>query len=158
MSELAVSATEQIQKQVDRSLEPKLDLLLSRKVKVNALKTKPNKREQRYKLKIITKEQFAKKEPQMRDHSVHSGTTLAKFSKQHFGVELSNDTSSDDDNIKPSGKGDSKPSGKGFVSRRGNCKPAFEPFYDCYGIDVAPMNIFENQVIPVGIHNISKKR
>jgi len=45
MSELAMSATEQIQKQVDKSLEPKLDLLLSKKVKVIALKTKPNKKE-----------------------------------------------------------------------------------------------------------------
>ena len=36
------------------------------------------------------------------------------------------------------------------------CQPVFKPFYDCYGIDVAPMNIFENQVIPMGMHNISK--
>jgi len=27
---------------------------------------------------------------------------------------------------------------------------------DCYGIDRAPMHIFENQIIPVQIHNISK--
>ena len=46
MSELAVSATKQIHKQVEKSLEPKLDLLLSKKVKVNALKTKPHKKEQ----------------------------------------------------------------------------------------------------------------
>ena len=25
-----------------------------------------------------------------------------------------------------------------------------------YGIDIAPLNVFENQVIPVGIHNLSK--
>ena len=130
MSELAVSATEQIQKQVDKSLEPKLDMLLARKGKTNVLKTKPIKKDQCNKLKsnpTNTKEQFAKKEPQMRDHFVDSGSTLAKFAKQNFGVELSNDASSDSDDIKPSGKG---------------------KFYDCYGIDVAPMNIFENQVIP----------
>ena len=28
---------------------------------------------------------------------------------------------------------------------------------DCYGIDTAPMHIFENHIIPVQIHNISKK-
>ena len=27
---------------------------------------------------------------------------------------------------------------------------------DPYSSDVAPMNIFENQVIPIGIHNLSK--
>ena len=27
---------------------------------------------------------------------------------------------------------------------------------DPYGIDIAPLNIFENQVIPVGVHNLSK--
>ena len=26
---------------------------------------------------------------------------------------------------------------------------------DPYGIDIAPLNIFENQVIPVGVHNLS---
>ena len=48
LSELAVSATEQRHKQ---SLEPQLDVLLSKKVKVIALKTKPIKKEQHYKLK-----------------------------------------------------------------------------------------------------------
>ena len=27
---------------------------------------------------------------------------------------------------------------------------------DPYGIDIAPLNVFENQVIPVGVHNLSK--
>ena len=35
----------------------------------------------------------------MRGHSVDSGSTIAKFAKQHFGVELSNDASSDNDSI-----------------------------------------------------------
>ena len=52
------------------------------------------------------------------------------------------------DDRKPSGKGDMKPSGKGYYHTRGNCKPVFEPFFDCYAIDVAPMHIFEKQVIP----------
>ena len=105
MTELAAPATEQIQKQVEKSLEPKLDMLLARKVKINAFKTKPLKREQHYKLKSYSsksKEQFAKMEPQMRDHSIDSGSTLAKFAKKNFGVELSNNASSDSDGIKPS--------------------------------------------------------
>ena len=44
MVDLAVSATVKIQKQVEKSLEPKLDKLIARKVKMNALKTKPNKK------------------------------------------------------------------------------------------------------------------
>ena len=55
----------------------------------------------------------------MRDHSVDTESTLAKFAKQNFGIELSNDASSDDDDIKPSGKGVFVPSGKGAFSRRG---------------------------------------
>ena len=157
MSDLAVSATEQIHQKVEKILEPKLDELLSRKIKVTALKTIPQKKEQHYKFKSSTREHLAK-EPQIRDHSVDSGSTLASFAKRQVGVELSNDYSSDDDNNnkKPSGKGESKPSGKGTFSRRGNLKPVFEPFMDCYGIDRAPMHIFENQIIPVHIHNISK--
>ena len=27
---------------------------------------------------------------------------------------------------------------------------------DPYGIDIAPLNIFENQIIPIGVHNLSK--
>ena len=42
------------------------------------------------------------------------------------------------------------------VIPRGNCKLAFDHYYDCYSIDVAPMHVFENQVIPVRIHNTSK--
>ena len=49
MAEMGLSATEQIQKQVDKSLEPKLEKLLARKVKTTALKTKPKKKDQHYK-------------------------------------------------------------------------------------------------------------
>ena len=60
LSELAVSAAEQIHQQVEKILEPKLDLLLSKKVKVNVLKTKPNKKEQQSRLKQKPREQVAK--------------------------------------------------------------------------------------------------
>ena len=44
MSELAVSASEQIHRKVEKMLEPKLDELLSRKIKVTTLKTIPHKK------------------------------------------------------------------------------------------------------------------
>ena len=144
-------------------MEPKLEILLAKKVKTNALKTKPTKKDQHYKFKSessSTRRHFSKKESHARDYSVDSGSTLAKFAEQNFGVELSNYeeemSDSDFDDRKPSGKGNMKPSGKGIMKKRGNCKPAFEPFYDCYSMDDAPMHIFENQVIPVRIHNIAK--
>ena len=80
MSELAVSASEQIHRKVEKILEPKLDALLSKKIKVTALKTIPHKKEQHYKFKSSTREHLAK-EPQIRDHSVDSGSTLASFAK-----------------------------------------------------------------------------
>ena len=43
-----------------------------------------------------------------------------------------------------SGRGDRRPQSK---------SPGMN---DPYGIDIAPLNIFENQVIPVGVHNLSK--
>ena len=65
MNEMAMSATEQIQRQIDKSLEPKLEVLLAKKVRTYALKTKSNKKDQHYKLKSNssnTREQIAKKE------------------------------------------------------------------------------------------------
>ena len=62
-------------------------------------------------------------------------------------MELSSSDVSDADNSIPP-----KPSGRGSFNRRGNTKF----FLDCYGMDIAPMNIFENQVVPVGSHNLSK--
>ena len=107
---------------MEKLLEPKLDALLSKKVKVVALKTKPQKKEQHYKFKHTMREQKAK-EPQIRDHSVDSESTLAKFAKRPIGVELSFDYSSDDfeetdNNKKSSGKGWEKSSGKDYVSKR----------------------------------------
>ena len=149
---------------MDKSLEPKLEILLAKKVKTNALKTKPTKKDQHYKFKSessSTKGHFAKKESHPRDYSVESGSTLASFAKRQIGVELSGDYSSDEmadsdfdpnDNRKPSGKGKQKSSGKDFAFKKGN----HDTFFDCYGMDIAPLNLFENQVIPVRIHNISK--
>ena len=160
LSVLAMSAAEQINLRVEKILEPKLESLLSEKVKKTALKTKPYKKEQQYKLKYTPREQRAK-EPRIRDVSVESGSTLASFAKRQIGVELSGDYSSDEmavygfnpnDDRKPSGKGKQKSSGKDFASTKGN----HDTFFDCYGMDVAPLNLFENQVIPVRIHNISK--
>ena len=122
-----MSAAEQINKRVGKILEPKLEFLLSKQVKVNALKTKPHKKEQHYKFKHTTREQKAK-EPWIRDYSVDSESTLAKFAKQPIGVKLSYELSSDDDNEddkKPSGKGSDKSSGKDFVSKKGYQKPDF---------------------------------
>ena len=41
---------------------------------------------------------------------------------------------------------------------RGTGRPnsKFSGMIDPYGIDIAPLNVFENQVIPIGIHNLSK--
>ena len=127
MADMGLSATEQIQKQVDKSLEPKLEELLAKKVKTTALKIKPTKKDQHY--KFNPKEHFAKKESHVRDHSVDSESTLAKFAKQNFGRELSSFeekmSDSDVDDRKPSGKGEMKPSGKGYQFKKGNCKPFF---------------------------------
>ena len=67
--DLTATAAEQIQQLVESILEPKLDLLLSKKIKVNALKTKPNKKEQHYSLKQNPREQAAK-EPQINKRSL----------------------------------------------------------------------------------------
>ena len=72
---------------MDKSLESKLEKLLARKVKTNAVKIKPTKKDQHY--KFNPKEHFAKKESHARDHSIDSESTLAKFAKQNFGMELS---------------------------------------------------------------------
>ena len=41
---------------------------------------------------------------------------------------------------------------------RGGGRPNSKPpgMNDPYGIDIAPLNIFENQILPVGVHNLSK--
>jgi len=147
LGEMAMSATEQIQLQVDKSLEPKLEVLLAKKVRTSALKTKPSKKEQHYKFSTQssnTREHFAKKETRRREHSDDTESILAKFAKRNVVEDPSFETeyksgpaSNRGYDTKPSGKGHYQPSGKGRYNKRGICKPVFEPYYDCYSIDVA---------------------
>ena len=103
MEALALSAQYQIHNynQVDKSLEPKLDELLTRKVKISAMKNRPAKKDQKYKLQSNvslfkkTKEQLKKLEPQKEDNSVDTESTLSKFGKQNFGIELSSNVFND---------------------------------------------------------------
>ena len=96
------------------------------------------KKEENYKLKLQmsnsgkTKKSMMRKEPQNEDNSGENVSPLLKFAKQNFGFELTRDASDED----------RKPSGKCSFSER--------------GMDIASLNIFENQVISVEIHNISK--
>ena len=48
------------------------------------------------------------------------------------------------DRREKSGRGDGRPQSK------------YPGMNDPYGIDIAPLNIFENEVIPIGVHNLSK--
>ena len=62
---MTLLATKQIQLQVDKSLEPKLEVLLAQKVRTTALKTKPFRKEQTFNVKFNTqssntREHFAK--------------------------------------------------------------------------------------------------
>ena len=96
LSDMTLSATEQIQHQVDKSLEPKLEVLLAQKVRTSALKIKPPKKEKNYKFSphsSKTKEHFANRETRQREHSDDSESILAKFArKQNDGEELSYNT------------------------------------------------------------------
>ena len=98
----------------------------------------------------VAKEQSKRTDPEFQEHPVDERSTLFRFAKDKFGVELSMDLTDDrKPAAEPSGKGYS--SKRGCSSRRGNTK-----ILDCYGMDIAPMNIFENQCIPVGVHFLSK--
>ena len=84
LSDMTLLATKQIQLQVDKSLEPKLEVLLAQKVQTTALKTKPFRKEQTFNVKFNTqssntREHFAKKETRQREHSDESESILAKF-------------------------------------------------------------------------------
>ena len=140
---------------MEKALEPKLDLLLAQKVKPQAMRKKETafKKERNVKygqISNVSRKQSKRPDPKFQDHPVENDSTLFRFAKQKFGVELSIDSSED---VKPASKpsGKSSSSFRGSSSRRGNTK-----ILDCYSMDIAPMNIFENQCIPVGIHNLSK--
>ena len=140
-------------------MEPRLELLLAKKIKPHAIRKKEKKepafkKERNIKLKpsniqSATKRQSKKTEPEKQGKPEDNASSLFRFTKEKFGVELNLDQ-----DRKPAAAA-IKPSGKGSAfrgaARRGNTK-----FLDCYSMDIAPMNIFENQCIPVGIHNLSK--
>jgi hypothetical protein len=137
---------------VEKDLEPKLDMLLAQKVKPQAMRKEPVAKKERN-IKVgspahnvhVARQQLKRADPQFEDYPVDSESTLSKFARQNFGVELGIDS----DDSKPPAP---KPNGRGSsFSRRGNTK-----FLDCYSMDIASMNTFENQIIPVGIHNLSK--
>ena len=141
LADLAISAREQIQRQVERDLEPRLEMLLAQKVKPQAMRKEPvAKKEQHFKFKSVTQTQAVARQHSMRSdpesqvHPVDSESTLSRIARQNFGVELSTDPSDGDKKLPAY-----KPSGRGSNSRRGNTK-----FLDCYNMDIAPMNIFEN--------------
>ena len=52
------------------------------------------------------------------------------------------------------GKGGKRGNNTGSGSGRSYTKHSGE--FDAYCMDVAPLNIFKNQVIPMGLHNLSK--
>ena len=88
-------------------------------------------------------------DPEFQAKPVDNKSTLFRFAKEKFGVELAMET----DDKKPAA---AKPSGKGFSPKKGSSRRGNTKILDCYSMDIAPMNIFENQCIPVGIHNLSK--
>ena len=115
MANLALSAREQIQKQVDEDLEPKLDMLLAKKVKPQAMRKKPvARKDQHFKFRSneqrtpVARQQFMRVDPQSEDYPVDSESTLSKFALQNFGVELS--INPDDDRKQPA----PNPSGRRF--------------------------------------------
>jgi hypothetical protein len=156
MAKLAMSAKEQIQLQVEQEIEPKLEQLLAQKIKPHAIKKKEKeetvfRKERNVKIKPSkkhSKKQF-KAVPEVQGKPEDTASSLFKFAKEKFGVELR----LEDDRKEAA---PTKPSGKGFYSFRGVQKRGNTKFLDCYSMDIAPMNIFENQCIPVGIHNLSK--
>ena len=94
LANLALSAREQIQKQVEEDLEPKLDMLLAQKVKPQAMRKEPvAKKEQYFKFRSnvqhtpVARQQFIRADPHSEDYPVDSESTLSKFARQNFGVE-----------------------------------------------------------------------
>ena len=110
MADLALSAKQQISNQVEKDLEPKLDLLLAQKVKPQAMRKKETafKKERNVKyghISNVARKQSKRSNLEFQDHPVENESTLVRFAKHKFGVELSIDSS---DDRKPA----AKPSGK----------------------------------------------
>ena len=93
MANLALSAREQIQQQVEKDLEPKLDKLLAQKVKPHAIRKTGKKetvfrkgrdvkyRTGDYSSSKAAKQQFKRTDPEFQDKPVDNKSTLFKFSK-----------------------------------------------------------------------------
>ena len=128
-------------------------MLLAQKVKPQAMRKKEPVAKKERNVKYgsntqnvnVARQQSKRSDPETQDYPVHTESTLFRFVRRNFGVELALDSSDDTKESSP------RPSGRVSSSRRGNTK-----FLDYYGMDIAPRKIFENQCIPVGIHNFSK--
>ena len=85
MADLAISAREQIQRQVERDLEPKLCMLLAQKVKPQAMRKEPvAKKEQHFKFKSVTQTQAVARQHSMRsdpESQVHPGDNESTLSR-----------------------------------------------------------------------------
>ena len=86
LANLALSAREQIQTQVDEDLEPKLDILLAKNVKPQAMRKEPvARKDQHFKFKTnehcspVARQQFTRADPQSEDYLVDSESTLSKY-------------------------------------------------------------------------------
>ena len=95
MAKLAMSAKEQIQLQVEQEIEPKLEQLLAQKIKPHAIRKKEKeefvfRKERNVKKKpsnIRSKKQF-KTVPEVQGKPEDNASSLFKFAKEKFGVEL----------------------------------------------------------------------
>ena len=87
---------EQIQLQVEKEIEPKLELLLAQKIKPHAIRKKEKeepvfRKERNVKRKpssISSKKQFKKTVPEVQGKPEDNASSLFKFAKEKFGVEL----------------------------------------------------------------------
>ena len=87
LADLALSAKEQIQNQVEKDLDPRLDILLAKKVKPQAMRKKESvmKKERHVKLGSnfqiakAAKMQFKSSDPQDEDTPADNDSTLFKF-------------------------------------------------------------------------------
>ena len=90
-----MSAKEQIQLQVEQEIEPKLELLLAQKIKPHAIRKKEKeetvfRKERNVKKKpsnTRSKKQF-KTVPEVQGKPEDNASSLFKFAKEKFGVEL----------------------------------------------------------------------
>ena len=92
MADLALSAKEQIEKQVEKDLEPKLDILLAQKVKPQAMRKKEpvfrKERNVKYgQSSNVARKQSKRTDPEFQKHPVDKESTLFRFAKEKFGVE-----------------------------------------------------------------------